>query len=72
VRHELETAAKRTTKAKHQAKTIDAKVSQEVQHNLSIMSANCIALVTMLVLILFKTWDPPVQQEHKNRGRTIR
>jgi hypothetical protein len=29
-RHELKIAAKRITKAKHQAKTIDAKESQEV------------------------------------------
>jgi hypothetical protein len=72
-RHELKTAAKRTTKTKHQAKTIDAKVSQEAQHNLlSIMRGNCTALVTMLVLILFETWDPPAQQEHKSRGRTVR
>jgi hypothetical protein len=36
------------------------------------MRGNCTALVTMLVLILFETWDPPVQQERKRRGRTVR
>jgi hypothetical protein len=35
------------------------------------MRGNCVALLALLILIAFETWDPPLQEEHKNRGQTV-
>jgi hypothetical protein len=51
---------------------IDHKFNLFKQQTAITMRGSCDALFALLILIAFKTWDPPLQEEHKNRGQTVR